>query len=406
MRGSGVQLIETPGLKTIDPAVTPDGRYIYFSQRVGPWNYNAQMPQYQIGVFDRENAKSSTVSDRYGSAFTPTLSRDGKWMVYGSRFEDKTGLVLRNLVNGDEKWLAYPVQRDDQESMATMGVLPGMAFTPDNKALIASYGGKIYRLPIADGKAEEIPFTANVSLELGPRLNFKYPITDTSHAIVNQIRDAVPSPDGKKLAFTALNRLYIMDYPKGAPKRLTANEFTEAQPAWSPDGNFIVFTTWTPEGGHLYKVNVTGKNIAQQLTKEPALYENPVWNLKGDRIVFNRGKLRAYKESIGPVANSSENQLCWISSTGGGIHIIDKSNFRSNPHFVKGEDRIYLNQSGSLLSIRWDGTDEKVHARITGITTYGISNLKDDEHRHELTAGDYCLLSPPDGRSYGTSITF
>ena len=30
-------------------------------------------------------------------------------MVYGSRYEDKTGLVLRNLKNGDEKWLAYPV---------------------------------------------------------------------------------------------------------------------------------------------------------------------------------------------------------------------------------------------------------------------------------------------------------
>jgi Tol biopolymer transport system component len=391
--GSGGQLIETPGLKTIDPVVSPDGRYIYFSQRFGPWSYNAPMPQYQIGVYDRENAKSTSIAARYGSAFTPTLSKDGKWMVYGSRYEDKTGLILRDMETGSEKWMAYPVQRDDQESIATMGVLPAMSFTPDHKAVIASYGGKIYRIPVDGTKATEIPFTANVTLELGPRLEFKYPVSDSSHALVTQIRNAVPSPDGKRLAFTALNRLYLMDYPNGTPKRLTTHDFTEAQPTWSPDGNFIVFTTWTPDGGNLYKVNTTGKTVLQKLTKEPALYNTPVFNPKGDRIVFTKGKLRSYKESIGPVANSSENQLCWINANGGDINVIDRAAFRYNPHFVKGEERIYLNQSGNLISVRWDGTDEKIHARITGVTTFGISNFKDDEHMHELNARDFCLLT-------------
>ena len=136
--GGGVQLIDQPAnLKTIDPALSADGRYIYFSRRFGPWNYNASMPQYQLGVYDRNNAKTTTITSRYGSAFTPVLSKDGKWLVYGSRYEDKTGLVLRNIETGDEKWLAYPIQRDDQESIATMGVLPGMCFTPDSKNIIA-----------------------------------------------------------------------------------------------------------------------------------------------------------------------------------------------------------------------------------------------------------------------------
>ncbi|HKH59174.1 MAG TPA: amidohydrolase family protein, partial [Flavitalea sp.] len=391
--GGGAQLIETQGLKTIDPVVSPDGRYIYYSQRLGPWTYNAPMPQYQIGVYDRENAKSTTIAARYGSAFTPVVSRDGKWIVYGSRYEDKTGLILRDMESGGEKWLAYPVQRDDQESIATMGVLPGMSFTPDSKALLASYGGKIYRIPIDGAKPTEIPFSADVTLELGPRLEFKYPVSDTSHALVTQIRNAVPSADGKKLAFTALDRLYVMDYPNGSPRRLTTHDFTEAQPTWAPDGNSIVFTTWTPDGGNLYKVNATGKPVVQKLTKEPALYNTPVFNPKGDRIVFSKGKLRSYKESVGPVANSSENQLCWISSNGGDVTVIDRAAFRANPHFVKGEERIYLNQGGNLISIRWDGTDEKIHARITGITTFGISNFKDDEHMHELNARDFCLLS-------------
>src|SRR5580698_437089 len=95
--------------------------------------------------------KMNTITSRYGSAFTPTLSRDGKWLVYGSRYEDKTGLVIRNLETGDEKWLAYPVQRDEQESIAPMGVLPAMSFTPDSKEVVASYGGKFYRIPVAGG---------------------------------------------------------------------------------------------------------------------------------------------------------------------------------------------------------------------------------------------------------------
>jgi Tol biopolymer transport system component len=389
--GAGVQLISTPaGLKTIDPAVSPDGRYVYFSRRIGPWNYNAQLPQYQVGVYDRENSKLNVITSRYGSGFTPVLSKDGKWMVYGSRFEDKTGLVLRDLATGDEKWLAYPVQRDDQESISTMGVLPGMSFTPDSKALIASYGGKIHRIPIDGSAPMEIAFTADLQLELGPRLEFKYPVSDTAYGLATQIRDAVPSPDGKRLAFTALDRLYVMDYPKGTPRRLTSNNFTEAQPVWSHDGKTIVFVTWTPNGGDLYKVNAAGPAAAQRLSKEPGLYQNPVFNNGGDRIVFLRTHAQQYKNAIEIGYDGNEDELCWIPAAGGDITMIDMARDRGNPHFVKGEDRIYLNSgNGDLLSIKWDGTDEKTIAHVTGITTYGISVYKNGRP----VQGDNCMLS-------------
>ncbi len=132
-----------------------------------------------------------------------------------------------------------------------MGVLPGMSFTTDSKNLVASYGGKLHLIPIDGSTSSEIPFTANLKLELGPRLEFKYPITDTAFGLATQIRDAVPSPDGKKLAFTVLDRLYVMDYPKGSAKPLTKHEFTEAQPTWSKDGKSIVFVSWSPQGGNL-----------------------------------------------------------------------------------------------------------------------------------------------------------
>jgi Tol biopolymer transport system component len=375
--GGGTQLISEPAnVKTIDPAVSPDGRFIYFSRRIGPWSYNAQLPQYEIGVYDRYNSKTAEITSRYGSGFTPVLSPDGKWLVYGSRFEDKTGLVIRELHTGDEKWLAYPVQRDDQESIATMGVLPGMAFTPDSKSLVVSYGGKIHRIPIDGGAPQDIPFSADLQLELGPRLEFKYPVSDTTYGLATQIRDAVPAPDGKRLAFTALDRLYVMDYPNGRPRRLTANNFTEAQPVWSKDGKYIVFVTWAPQGGQLWRVAAAG-GAQQQMSKLPALYQNPVFDNSGDRIVFIRTRAQQFKNAIETGYDDAEDELCWMPAAGGEITVVDRSNGRYNPHFVQGQDRIYLNSgSGDLISVKWDGTDEKKIAHITGITTYGISIYK------------------------------
>ena len=52
---------------------------------------------------------------------------------------------------GAERWLAFPVQRDEQESIANMDVLPGYAFTPDSRAVVISYGGEIWRVPVDGG---------------------------------------------------------------------------------------------------------------------------------------------------------------------------------------------------------------------------------------------------------------
>jgi Tol biopolymer transport system component len=371
--GSGAQLINKPdNLKTVEPAFGSDGRYIWFSQRIGAWNYNAQLPQYQLAIYDRETGETEVETARYGSAFSPTLSPDGKWLVYGSRYNDQTGLLIRDLSTGDEKWLAYPVQRDEQESIAPLGVLPAMSFTPDSKNVVASYGGKFYSIPVVGGNAINIPFQMETDFQLGPLVDFKYPIKDDKEMIVTQIRDGVVSPNGKQLAFTALNRLYVMDLPSGTSKRITTNNFTEAQPAWSTDGSQLAWVTWEGNGGHIYKINYKTKAPkAIRLTTSPALYSEPVWS-QNNRIVFMRGTAFNFKEDEGPSTFASQEDIAWIGGEGGNITLIAKSNRRSNPHFTKAGDRIYLysGQKG-LVSIRWDGTDEKEHLKVTGITTYG-----------------------------------
>ena len=202
--GGGVQLTKSPpnsnpfaGTLTTGAAFGPDGRFIWYAQRQGTWQYNAIYPQFQLAVFDRQSGRNEHRTSRFGSGIRPTLSPDGKWLVYATRYEAKTGLVLRDLESGDEKWLAYPVQRDEQEAIPSRDAYPGMSFTPDSKELVATYGGKIWRIPIDGGAPIAVPFHVKARLDLGPLAQFKYPIPDSSEFTVRQIRDAVASPDGK-----------------------------------------------------------------------------------------------------------------------------------------------------------------------------------------------------------------
>lgn len=373
--GKGVQLIKKPdALKTVEPTFSADGKHIWFSQRRGAWNYNAQLPQYQLATYNRETGEVDMKTARYGSGFAPTISPDGKWLVYASRHNTETGLVKRNLESGEESWLAYPVQRDEQESIAPLGVYPAMTFTPDSKHILASYGGKINKIPIGGGAATVIPFEVDEEIDLGPEVRFDYPISDDETMIVKQIRNGQISPDGKKLAFTALNRLYVMDYPNGTPKRVTDNEFTEALPAWSPDSRSIAFSSWEGEEGFVYKVSASGGSPTK-IVKEPGIYTDLAWDKKSNRIVLVYGPAQAYKTAIGPGAFGATEFLGWVNANGGDINRIAETNGRTSPHFVNGNDRIYL-YSGSkgLVSIRWDGTDEKQHLKVTGIMTFNFTN--------------------------------
>ena len=370
--GSGVQVINQPNVPGQQPnryvgaAFGSDPRYIWLGQREGMWNYNTKFPEYQIAVYDRESGETSVRTFRQGSALRPTLSPDGKWLVYATRHGADTGLILRDLESGSEQWLAYPVQRDDQESFASRDTYPGMSFTPDSRSLIVSYGGRIWNVPVDGSAQREIPFEANVRLAMAPRVQFDFEVEDEPTFTVQQIRDAVPSPDGRRLAFTALDRLWVMDFPSGTPRRVTNARSGEFHPAWSPDGQSLAYTTWTDtEGGHIYRVSARGGE-PQRLTQAIALYQQPVWSPDGTRIVAIRGPARALQQGIGPGAPGGAADFIWVPASGGESNFIAPTSGRTRPHFTEDGDRIYAYGGGQLVSFRWDGTDVRSIVRVTG----------------------------------------
>ena len=393
--GSGTALVKEPNsLRMIEGAFGDSDQHIWYTFRTDgrEWVYNAPMPQYRIGRYDRVTGEQITMASRYGSAFRPTPSSDGKWLVYATRHDAETGLILRDLETGNESWLAYPIQHDDQESRASRDVLPGFSWTPDNQHIVIAYGGKIWKINVLNKNTQEIPFRVNNSIELGPELDFDYPISDEKEFTVTQIRDLAPSPDGKQLAFTALNVVYIMDLPDGEPKKLIDLNETQAEPAWSPDGEWIAFVTWTPESGKLYKVKPNGRNLTQ-LNQEEGVFQNPVWSNDGTKIVAIKGNTQDFREALQRTAFRGTSDLVWIDANGSENNFIAYTNGRGNPHFVKNSNRIYLSGFQGLTSIRWDGTDEKSHLQVRGKAAPGSSNAPRASWIQMAPEGDQALAA-------------
>lgn len=403
--GNGVALYTAPpaaaggqAVQQAGAAFTADGRFVYFTQRTGAWNYNAQFPQYQIWSYDRETGDREPLSLRYGSAVRPTLSPDGKWLVYGSRYENRTGLRIRDLATGDERWLAYPVQRDEMESRAPMDALPGMSFTPDSRELVASYGNKLWRVAVDGSGQVEIPFRVQAQVEVGPELSFTYPIADSAQFNARQIRDAVPSPDGGQLAFVAMDRLYVMDWPRGTPRRVSTLDAIEAEPAWSPDGKALAWVTWTPTGGRLYRAALAAGRTTRvtPVSRGTATLRQPVFTPNGARIVALSTPAQGRLDQTGVTGTTD---LVWFAASpagpdGSAPTVIARAAGRSKPHFAKDTSRIYLSSNNGLVSIRWDGTDPQQHVRVVGASTGGAT---DDDHGHtDLTLSELEFARHPE----------
>ncbi len=373
--GSGIQVTKAQPQPNTPPAqrhnalgaiASPDSRYFYYARRTGSQiPYNATFPMWQIARRDRVTGDEDILTQAITSAMRPLLSPDGTKLVYGTRYETETGLRIRDLGTGEERWLKYPVQRDDQESSYTRDLLPGYAFLPDGKSIVVSFGGKIHRVEIATGETRGIPFTAKVSQQLGPLLNF--PTRVEQEAVrARLIQAPVQSPDGKQLAFSSLTHLHTMQIPGGTPERATAGDVREYQPTWSPDGQWLAYVTWSHAGGHIWKVRAGSKEPPRQLTQLPAFYRDPAWTPDGSQIVALRAPWQQRLAGLSGIGGPPGLDLISIPADGGEAKLIVPARGIGRPHFTTEKDRVYVYSTQGLISMRFDGTDRRTHIKIVG----------------------------------------
>jgi Tol biopolymer transport system component/imidazolonepropionase-like amidohydrolase len=382
--GQGIQISKKDDQPdAADPAVSPDGRFIYFSARDGRFRYDRSVNDgiWQIKRIDRTTGLSAPLTGEFGGAAAPAVSPDGRTMAFTRRVRARTRLELMDLASGQTRLLAEGIERDNQEGFAFHGVFPGYAWTPDGKGLVLTSEGKIWRYDAASGERTAIPFSARIDQRVDDALRFPQRLGADVRARI--IRWPVESPDGKRLVFSAVGHLYAMDLPSGAPRRLTSSADLEYAPAFSPDGTTLAFVTWSDrDGGAVWTMPASGTAggaKATRLTSVHGQYANPSFSPDGKRVVFLKGSGASFRDE--DLADELWERIFVVDARGGQETFVIQTESRganrrmARPTFSADGGRIFYveDEPGKpteipktiLASVKLDGTDKRKHLRFT-----------------------------------------
>ncbi|MFN8547482.1 MAG: amidohydrolase family protein [Candidatus Eisenbacteria bacterium] len=377
--GSGVPITKADDRPEVnEPVFSPDGRFIYFSNRPSRYQYNNNPygAIYQIHRFDRVSGQFNAVTDSYGGAGRPTLSHDGKLLAFVRRDRLKSVLFVHDLVTGLERSVWDGLDQDMQENFAFTGTYPVFSFTPDDRDIVIWAQGKIFRVNVASGAAHQIPFHIKVEQEVTRALRFPRDISSDMFR-VRMVSWPSESPDGKSIVFAAIGSLWSMPAPSGAPRKLNTTGGLAYAPAFSPDGQWIAYVSWSDaEGGALWKMPAKG-GASTKLTTLVAQYANPVFSPDGKKIAFLRGNNAVLRGA--DLGEDGSFDLVWIDASGGPENFVLSLPSRGSarrmhrPTWNAAGDRLYYleteesspaNEHVNLVSVQLDGTDRREHLRF------------------------------------------
>ena len=217
--GEGVQVTKKDDQPdAADPAFSPDGRFLFFSAREARYKYNSNVNEgiWQIKRLDRRTGQSQPLTGEFGGAAAPTLSPDGSRWRSCAACGRKTRLEVMELADrAARRWpRRHPARQPG--GLREPRRLPGFAWMPDGKSLVATAGGKLCRFDAARRRAHGHPLPrrgraardrrAALPAEAGRR-----------HAARPHRALARGEPDGKRLVFSAVGHLYVMDLPAARP---------------------------------------------------------------------------------------------------------------------------------------------------------------------------------------------
>ncbi|MCD6013280.1 MAG: amidohydrolase [Flavipsychrobacter sp.] len=350
-----------------EPSVSADGRYIYYSEDMYPggffqYNKDPNNQIFAIKRFDREKGIIENVTGGPGGAMRPQISHSGKLLAFIKRVRTKTVLYLRDIETGEE-WPIYDkLCKDQSEAWTIFGSYTGFNWTPDDKNIVIWAGGKIMKVDATrQNAASEIPFTCNVKQHITDAVRFKQDL-NRDQFNVNVIRHAVTSPDGKWLVFSALGHIYKKKLPDGKPERITTSREFEFEPAFSPDGNSLVFITWNDETkGSIVAMGFGNNASSSKITASKGIYRSPSFSPDGKWLVFSKeGNDNVLGNSYTPKPG-----IYVMPVTGGKEELVtDKGEY---PKFDNTGKRIYYQVGGNTMgaldktfrSCKLDGSDDR-----------------------------------------------
>ncbi|MFI7060709.1 DPP IV N-terminal domain-containing protein [Kribbella sp. NPDC050124] len=258
--GSGLRQLTTGRYDHREPHYTPDGRYVVFSSdRGGNGSYGIHRLELSTGTI-------VALTDDATEEAEPAVSADGTKVVFTV---DAASIVELDLKTGTRTTLV-PTQ--------TGSTVYGPAYSPTGQlayvrltgpvcdlivnnqkvtngkdvfAVPPSWGSDLYYTADghvlrhqADGAHTVVPFTAIVPVT-SKRPRSKAPdVESTARRQVRGIASPAVSPDGKWVAFRALNALWLAATTgREQPRKLVADGYFNSDPDFSPDGTKLLYAS-------------------------------------------------------------------------------------------------------------------------------------------------------------------
>lgn len=315
--GSGLRQVTYGAADDREPAWSPDGATILFSSdRAGNFDI------WSVGL-NRAAVVALTRAPEDESY--PAPSADGRQLAFVAdtgavrEVRVRSGDGVAKAVFSSPEQTALPSWSADGRSLAVVTYTAGRLGRAGGSALrvIDVAGGQattasapgedvfIVRpqwlgggdlLYTADGKikhrgkqtAQVIPFSAEFTVRpAGAYARKVQDFTSTAPKPAKGIMHPVVSPDGKHIAFTALGDLWLLKVGDPKPVRLTDDPFADIEPAWSPDGAKLAFTSDRRGVGtmDLYVRDMrTGRD--ERLTETVESVSAPVFSPDGQKIAL------------------------------------------------------------------------------------------------------------------------
>jgi TolB protein len=256
---------------------------MYLSKIVVASDRESSSKAREIFIMDWDAANSIKISNHQSIALSPAWSPDAKMVAY-TVYVQRAKSKLRNA----DMYL-YDLSTGKREPLSYReGMNSGAAFDPN---------GKYIYLTISQGSHPDI-YKINYTGEIISK------ITNGPSGAMN-VEPAI-SPDGKRLAFSSdrpgRTMIYTMNADGSNIKRITFAGQFNASPAWSPDGKKIAFAGQTGSNFDIFVMNDDGTNMirltsAKRPNGHPANNEDPTWSPDGRFVMYasdRTGKSQIY----------------------------------------------------------------------------------------------------------------
>lgn len=318
--GAGAPVVESADHQLHWASPSRDGTYLYYHQSDGRGrDQNIKRLNLRTGQsadMTAPKSRSWLYDQRPMGEYAPEVSPDGRYVAFarkipggklrfrGSEVGPRTALWVRDLKSGEERVIVDPLDYDLSDVGVQMQsrIMPGYAWAPDSQSLYLTQGGGLRRAWLKSGRIDAIAFNAAVRRKISAQARGSFDLGgDTFQA--RALRWPASSSDGASLVFEAAGRIWrtalgssngplrpapLVDWGVQQDGLDPDHAIFERTPSWSPNNEWVLFTTWREAdgGGHVWKVRASG-GTPQQITREKGNYLYPEWLPNGD-IVANR----------------------------------------------------------------------------------------------------------------------